>query len=106
MDNKRKIAAELAAAGHLTDAKYRGNSVERPFNSGTIKAMIEGPVPGQVPSMMHPADVASGVQSMTQTHKSRLSEAFTYGWMRVDRRGNVLKASDHLQCQRETCREL
>jgi hypothetical protein len=45
MDNKRKIAAELAAAGHLTDAKYRGNSVERPFNSGTIKAMIEGPAP-------------------------------------------------------------
>jgi hypothetical protein len=41
----RKIAAELAAAGHLTKAKYRGNSVERPFNSGTIKAMIDGPAP-------------------------------------------------------------
>jgi hypothetical protein len=34
----RKIAAELAAAGHLTDAKYRGSKVARPFNQGTIKA--------------------------------------------------------------------
>jgi DNA invertase Pin-like site-specific DNA recombinase len=41
----RKIAAELAAAGHLTDAKYRGSKVQRPFNSGTIKAMIDGPMP-------------------------------------------------------------
>jgi DNA invertase Pin-like site-specific DNA recombinase len=41
----RKIAAELAAAGHLTDAKYRGSKVARPFNQGTIKAMIEGLAP-------------------------------------------------------------
>jgi len=41
----RKIAAELAAAGHLTGAKYRGSKVARPFNQGIIKAMIEGPAP-------------------------------------------------------------
>ena len=39
----RKIAAELAAAGHLTEAKYRGSKVPRRFNQATIKAMIEGP---------------------------------------------------------------
>jgi DNA invertase Pin-like site-specific DNA recombinase len=37
----RKIAAELAAAGHLTETQYRGSKVARPFNPGTIKAMIE-----------------------------------------------------------------
>jgi DNA invertase Pin-like site-specific DNA recombinase len=41
----RKIATELAGAGHLTEAKYRGCKVARPFNPGTIKAMIEGPAP-------------------------------------------------------------
>ena len=35
----------LAAAGHLTEAKYRGSKVARPFNQGTIEAMIEGPAP-------------------------------------------------------------
>jgi hypothetical protein len=41
----RKITDELAAAGHLTGAKYRGSKVARKFNPGTIKAMIEGPMP-------------------------------------------------------------
>jgi DNA invertase Pin-like site-specific DNA recombinase len=41
----RKIAAELAGAGHLTKAQYRGSKAERSCNSGTIKAMIEGPAP-------------------------------------------------------------
>jgi hypothetical protein len=41
----RKIAAELAAVGHLNSAKYGGSDVPRPFNPGTIKAMIEGPAP-------------------------------------------------------------
>ena len=41
----RKIAAELAAAGHMMVRKYRGNDAPRPFNPATIKAMIEGPVP-------------------------------------------------------------
>ena len=41
----RKIAAELAAAGHLTDAKYRGSKFVRPFNQSIIKTMIEGPAP-------------------------------------------------------------
>jgi DNA invertase Pin-like site-specific DNA recombinase len=41
----RKIAKELAGAGHFTDAKYRGSKAARPFNQGTIKAMIEGPAP-------------------------------------------------------------
>jgi hypothetical protein len=41
----RKIADELAAAGHLTKAKYRGSKVARKFNPGTIKAMFEGPMP-------------------------------------------------------------
>lgn len=41
----RKIAAELAAAGYLTEAKYRGSKVARSFSQGTIKAMIKGPVP-------------------------------------------------------------
>jgi DNA invertase Pin-like site-specific DNA recombinase len=41
----RKIAAELAEAGHLNTAQYRGNSEPRPFNQSSIKAMIEGPMP-------------------------------------------------------------
>ena len=41
----RKIAAELAEAGHLNTAQYRGNSEPRPFNQASIKAMIEGPTP-------------------------------------------------------------
>jgi hypothetical protein len=41
----RKIADELAAAGHLTGAKYRGSKVARKFNPGSIKATIEGPMP-------------------------------------------------------------
>jgi DNA invertase Pin-like site-specific DNA recombinase len=41
----RKIAAELAAVGHLNSVKYGGSDVPRPFNPGTIKAMIEGPSP-------------------------------------------------------------
>jgi hypothetical protein len=41
----RKISAKLAAAGHFTDAKYRGSETPRQFNSGTIKAMIEGSIP-------------------------------------------------------------
>lgn len=40
-----KIAAALAAAGHVSTAKYRGGSVQRPFNPATIKAMIEGAPP-------------------------------------------------------------
>ena len=38
----------LAAAGHLTEAKYRGSKVARPFDQGTIEAMIEGPAPCSV----------------------------------------------------------
>ena len=41
----RKISAELAAAGHLMSRKYRGEEMPRPFNPGTIKAMVEGPMP-------------------------------------------------------------
>jgi hypothetical protein len=41
----RKISAELAAAGHLMKRKYRGEEMPRPFNPGTIKAMVEGPMP-------------------------------------------------------------
>jgi len=36
---------ELAGAGHLNTAQYRGSKVAREFNPGTIKAMIEGPAP-------------------------------------------------------------
>jgi hypothetical protein len=43
----RKIAAELAAVGHLNSAKYGGSDVPRPFNPGTIKAMVEGPAPAR-----------------------------------------------------------
>jgi DNA invertase Pin-like site-specific DNA recombinase len=41
----RKISAALAAAGHVNTAKYRGSKLPRAFNSGTIKAMVEGPMP-------------------------------------------------------------
>jgi hypothetical protein len=41
----RKISEELAAAGYVTTARYRNSKAERPFNPGTIKAMIEGPAP-------------------------------------------------------------
>jgi hypothetical protein len=41
----RKISAELAAAGHKMARKYRGSEEARPFNPGTVKAMIEGPLP-------------------------------------------------------------
>jgi len=41
----RKISAELAAAGHLMKRKYRGEETPRPFNPGSIKAMVEGPMP-------------------------------------------------------------
>ena len=40
-----KIAAELAKAGHLMERGYRERQVARPFNPGTIKAMLEGPAP-------------------------------------------------------------
>ena len=40
-----KIAAELAKAGYVNTAKYRGESAPRPFNPATIKAMVEGPMP-------------------------------------------------------------
>ena len=43
-----KIAAELAEAGHVNTAKYRGESAPRPFNPATIKAMVEGPMPVKV----------------------------------------------------------
>ena len=56
----RKIAAELAAAGHVNVSQYRnrGNGSDhadreagegRPFNPATIKAMIEGPAPPKSP---------------------------------------------------------
>ena len=41
----RKISAELAAAGHVSTAKYGGSRAPRAFNAGTIKAMVEGPTP-------------------------------------------------------------
>jgi DNA invertase Pin-like site-specific DNA recombinase len=41
----RKISAELASAGHMMARKYRGIEASRPFNPGTIKAMVEGPLP-------------------------------------------------------------
>jgi DNA invertase Pin-like site-specific DNA recombinase len=41
----RKIAKELAGAGHHNTAQYRGSKVAREFNPGTVKAMIEGPAP-------------------------------------------------------------
>jgi hypothetical protein len=33
----RKIAAELAAAGHLTDAKYRGSTIADPSTRAPSK---------------------------------------------------------------------
>ena len=41
----RKIAAELAKAGHMMERGYGDRQVARPFNLGTIKAMIEGAAP-------------------------------------------------------------
>jgi DNA invertase Pin-like site-specific DNA recombinase len=41
----RKIAAELAAGGHLMVRRYGDSDVARPFNSGTVKRMIDGPMP-------------------------------------------------------------
>jgi DNA invertase Pin-like site-specific DNA recombinase len=41
----RKIADELAAAGHLNVAKYRGQTEPRTFKAATIKSMIIGPAP-------------------------------------------------------------
>ena len=43
-----KIAAELASAGYLNTAKYRGAGMPRPFNPATIKTMIEGPMPTRI----------------------------------------------------------
>jgi DNA invertase Pin-like site-specific DNA recombinase len=42
-----RIAEELAGAGHVNTAKYRGESEPRSFNPATIKAMIEGPMPAK-----------------------------------------------------------
>ena len=57
----RKIAAELAAAGHVNVSQYRnrGNGSGhadreagegRPFNPATIRAMIQGPAPPKSPA--------------------------------------------------------
>ena len=35
----------LAKAGHLMERGYGERQVARPFNPGTIKAMLEGPAP-------------------------------------------------------------
>ena len=41
----RKIAAELANAGHMMEFGYSNKQIAGPFNPGTIKAMIEGTLP-------------------------------------------------------------
>ena len=38
----RGIAAEPAAAGHLTQAKYCGSNFARPVNQGTKRCMAHG----------------------------------------------------------------
>jgi DNA invertase Pin-like site-specific DNA recombinase len=41
----RKIADELAAAGHFNVAQYRGQKDPRTFHAATVKSMILGPAP-------------------------------------------------------------
>lgn len=69
----RRISAELAAAGHLAERKYRGSTAKRPFNPGTIKAMIEGPIPPDEGAMR------SNVLSLNARMRARYSGSAVIG---------------------------